>query len=687
MIRVQNLSASYRLEGQTLQVLRGVSFEVARGEMLAVLGASGSGKSTLLACLGTLSRPDSGALFFEDRDLTSLSRDEAAFFRNRRIGFIFQQFHLLPRLTVRENILMPTQYPVEDPPVMDREARLQTLLTQLGLQGLADRKPQQLSGGQQQRVAIARALVNDPDLILADEPTGNLDNDNADEVLALLKSFQARGKTVILITHDEARAQRADRIVHLKEGRLVTSHEGQQPPPTAEFKAPQSPSSALASRNARSLSRRLRSWLPGRSLGAQLRQVSHLLAQQLQRNRLRAALTVIGVAVGIAAVVAMTTLGRYTKEKILASYAEMGIRTVTFNGYPNWGMRRSGKTAPVMFNAFDEEKDILPLLRSFPQIERLSPVMQVWGAKAAFGGLIIDQDVRMSGVNEKALPIMRLPLRMGIPLSALHVKDRSAVCVIGAEIAERLFTDRSPLRQILSVSGQSKNFVCQVIGVLEARSSRSEWRKPNLEIYLPYTYLQSIGGNYWENLINTLLLELREGAPIQTTAKALSLSFEAKYGATGRFHADSDASLIEQMSLFLNLFSMFLTAISVLSLTIGGVGLTNMMLVTVAERFREIGLRKALGATDSSLRWQFLLESSFLCLIAGVVGLVAGVAAYQTILWAATKFFPKLSFEWIFDPWSFLFSFLAIFAVGLLSGLAPAIRAQKLSPVEALKTE
>lgn len=678
MIRVENLSASYRLEGQRLTVLKGVSFAVARGEMVAILGASGSGKSTLLSCLGTLSRPDSGKISFDGQDVSQLSRDEAALFRNRRIGFIFQQFHLLPRLSVRENILMPTQYPVENPPKMDREARLQEILRQLNLEGLADRKPQQLSGGQQQRVAIARALVNDPDLILADEPTGNLDNDNADEVLNLLKSLQARGKTVILITHDEARAARADRMLHLKNGALA---ESVALPPLAEDVR-----GAPASTMRRGWN--WRAWLPGPSFGAQLRQVTQLLMQQLQRNRLRSLLTIVGVAVGIAAVVAMTTLGRYTKDKILSSYAEMGVRTVTFNGYPNWGSRRgAAKQAPVTFMSFDEDKDIKPLMKTFPQIDRISPVMQTWGAKAAFGGLIIDQDVGVSGVNEYAMQIMRSPLVAGSPISALHVRDRLAVCVIGSEIAERLFADRTPLGQVLSISGQSRSYVCQVIGVLAPRSTRSEWRKPNLQILLPYTYMRSVGGNYWENQINTLLLELREGAPVEKTAKALSLSFEAKYGSTGRFNADSDASLIEQMTLFLNLFSMFLTAISVLSLTIGGVGLTNMMLVTVAERFREIGLRKALGATDSSLRWQFLLESSSLCAIAGIFGLFVGVAAYQSILWGATKFFPKIPFEWVFDPWSFLFSFFAIFAVGLLSGLAPALRAQRLSPTEALRSE
>jgi putative ABC transport system permease protein len=340
-----------------------------------------------------------------------------------------------------------------------------------------------------------------------------------------------------------------------------------------------------------------------------------------------------------------------------------------------------------VFRAFDWRADLQPLPRIFPQIRRMSPMMMSWGSTASFAGRTIDNNVNIVGINEDGLSLMNRQFISGRGIDPYHVQYRSGVCVIGFEIAQKLFTDTKPVGSMLSLTFRKDVVSCKVIGVLKSLQSNKEWMKPDTQIFLPYTFFQIVSGDYWSSRIHQTLIELAPGDNIDRTGKSIRSFFELKYGKSGMFRVDADSLLVAQMSRFLTLFSLLLAAIAMVCLAVGGIGIANMMLVSVSERFREIGLRKALGATPRTIRTQFLLESLVICTFAGILGLLAGFAVYETGLWAASQMVTKVKFEWIINWSALLLSCFAILVVGIASGLFPALKAERMQVVEALRSE
>lgn len=671
-IKVEDIYFSYRNDDN--YVIRGLSFEVKKGSFVAIQGPSGSGKSTLLYLLGAMNRFQKGSITVDGYDLNSFTRDQAALFRASEIGFVFQQFHLLPKLNLLENVILGGLYPLEQEKNFDEiKNRAEVLLKQFGLAEKKFNMPNQISGGQQQRVAIARALMQNPKIILADEPTGNLDSVNSELVMNEFEKLHKAGHTVIIITHENEVAQRAERIITVKDGKIAsdkTTFAQAIPEKQEEIIAEKTIKIDSASSYASSM------WI-------------YLLKNawmQLLNNKIRAILTMIGVSIGVASVLVMVTLGNYAKAKILEGYAELGVNTFVFNGRPNWDVK-SKEITGAFFNFFQWERDLAPLKRIFPEIKKISPILSGWSVAAVYAGRTVDNDVRIAGINEDTFLITRRKILLGSSIKTYHVENRSAVCVIGSEIAEQLFSKTNPIGQILKLVEQGNDMSCRVIGVAGAASSRNEWRKPNLEVYVPFTYFQAKSKNWWSSQIREVMIEVADGTSMESFGRGLRGFFEKKYGKTGRFRADSDAVLLEQMTRFLNIFSGFLAAVAIVTLSVGGVGIANMMLVSLNERIREIGLRKSLGATDKSLRFLILMESLLICTVAGLVGVFLGFITYEIILFAASKLIGKLPFEWVFNPWAFFSSFFAIVAVGILSGLVPSIRAEKLEPMQALRSE
>lgn len=668
MIEVEDLKYSYKSGTQvSVPILFGLSFKIFAGEFVAIQGPSGSGKSTLLYLLGCMNPSQSGTIRIGGVDISTLTEDELSLFRNENLGFVFQQFHLLPKANVLENILLSARYPIEKPKDLNlyREKAV-ALADRFGLKERLHHGPQELSGGQQQRVAIARALLNEAPIILADEPTGNLDSKSAAIVIEELKSLKKAGKTIILITHDRDIAQQADRVIQIQDGRVL-KEEG-RPNAGEQINKIQKPKLGLVN-----------------PLDSYLRLLPFAGAN-IFRNRVRSILTMIGISIGVASVLAMITLGQFAKERILSSYAELGVNTLQFRGDPNWDQKATDKIG-ISFSSFSWERDLDPLQTIFPEIQKITPQMSTWRSTFSFGGKSLDDETRVLGVNEEAFAIVDRSLSKGSGISFFHVQNKAPVCVIGSEIAEKLFSNVEPLGEVLKISTDSNSYGCRIIGVASSISSNKEGRSPNLEVYIPYTYFQSAVGNWWEQRIRNILLQVEEGQDMEMVGKSLQSFFQRKYGSSGRFRASADSILIGQMNRFLNIFSIFLASIAFISLAVGGIGIANMMLVSVSERYREIGLRKALGATSSSIRQQFLLEAILLCGIAGGLGLVVGFAGYQMIIWGGSKFIPKFQFEWIVNTQALALSIGSILAVGVLSGLVPALRAEKLSPIEALRSE
>lgn len=675
MIELRKVSYSYGQGMRPVKVLDDISFRIHAGEMVAIQGPSGSGKSTLLYLLGCLLQGQSGEILIDGQNIAQLSGDELAYFRHHKIGFIFQQFHLLPKASLLQNILLPTQCSSEvKPPTMEQIQNALTLAKQLGLGERLDHTPNELSGGQQQRVAIARALMNDAPLLLADEPTGNLDSKSSQQILDLLKELKSQGKTIVVITHDSEVAAQCERVIHVRDGQVIDAVSNAEAAPqrnSSRFKYKKNliPTPLKIFRAARSL-------LP-------------LVLQNLSRNRARTALNMLGVTIGIAAVTAMITLGQFTKRKILDSYAELGVNSLVIRGYPNWELKATD-IVPATFRAFDWDRDLARLPVVFPEIDSLSPIMMNWQTTITYGGQKIDSDVRMLGVNEHGLKILNRNILAGHDFGAFHITNKSAVCIIGFEIAQRLFKNTSPIGKLLTLSesySDSSLYTCQVRGVLASITSNKEWSKPNLQIYVPYTFFQMNNGDGWNSYIRQVAVQTLPTADVERSGKSIKAFFEKKYGKSGKFNVDSDSVLISQMRRFLNLFTVLLAVIAFISLAVGGIGITNMMLVSVSERFREIGLRKALGATDSLIRTQFLLESVVICTLAGLIGIISGIITYQVVIYGATRFVPTLKYEWVVDGGAILLSVVSIFVVGLFSGFFPALKAEKLQVIEALRSE
>ncbi|TXK80154.1 ABC transporter ATP-binding protein [Mesonia sp. K4-1] len=218
VIQIKNIKRDFQLGQETVKVLKGIDLNIRQGDYVALMGPSGSGKSTLMNLLGCLDTPTSGSYILSGKDVSQLSDDELAEIRNKEIGFVFQTFNLLPRTTALDNVALPMIYAGKSK--KDRDARATEVLKNVGLGDRMDHKPNQLSGGQRQRVAVGRALVNKPSIILADEPTGNLDSKTSVEIMNLFNEIHAAGNTVILVTHEEEIAEHAHRVIRLRDGMI-----------------------------------------------------------------------------------------------------------------------------------------------------------------------------------------------------------------------------------------------------------------------------------------------------------------------------------------------------------------------------------------------------------------------------------------------------------------------------------
>jgi macrolide transport system ATP-binding/permease protein len=678
VVELAGLSHAYGSAAGPIRVLDGVDLRVRRGDWVAVLGRSGAGKSTLFYLLSGLIPAESGTVRIDGVDLRALSPSERARFRNRRLGFVFQQFHLLPRATVLENVLFPLRFPVEAPrDLAEGRTEALRLLEKLSLSHRLEQRPNQLSGGEQQRVAIARALLQRPSLLLADEPTGNLDERSAKATLELFRQLRDEGVTVLMITHDADVAAHADRVLRLENGKLVEDEDARPRARPAVDARPASEASSVARAPAGSaFRRRLAAW----------RSVAGFAWGSLARNRTRTALTMVGVVFGVAALFAMITFGKYARDQIVQSFEELGSDTVLLRGWPNWN-RKATDAVPAVFEFFEVDRDIQPIRRVFPEVRALSPLLVGWGDGVSFGGRKLEGEMQTIGIDSEYQRISRRAIVRGSGISPVHVDRQAAVCLVGPGIVSHLLRDAEPIGKILVLSTRDGgSYTCEIIGVMASQSSTAEFRNPENDVVMPYTYFQKVS-DPWSGRIHQFVVQVERGGDVERTGRGIRRWLENRYGPSGYFMVDANSVLVAQLKRSLRLFALLLAAIALVTLGIGGVGIHNMMLVSLAERFKEIGLMKAMGATDESVRRLLLVESVTLAGGAGVVGLALGFATYQGILYLASQVVSRIRFQWIVEPDALVFSLFSIVAVGVASGIVPALRAERLSVVEALRSE
>ncbi|MGL6566923.1 MacB family efflux pump subunit [Aeromonas dhakensis] len=627
-----------------VEVLKGIDLTIARGEMVAIVGASGSGKSTLLNILGCLDQPSEGDYRVAGRETSRLTADALATLRREHFGFIFQRYHLLGDLSARDNVALPALYAGLAGDA--RKARAESLLQRLGLGSRLDYKPSQLSGGQQQRVSIARALINGGQVILADEPTGALDSQSGAEVLGILNGLHREGHTLVIVTHDMAIAEQAERIIELKDGEVVADrrHEPAQPLPAH-----------IGSRAGEGA----RGGLAGR-LGAAFKMA--LLAMQAQR--MRTFLTMLGIIIGIAAVVSVVALGRGSQQQVLANINAMGTSTLEIFPGSGFGDRRADAVQTLRVE--DAEAlaglgyvhSVTPSLATSVTLRR--------GSQAVLGSV--------NGVGEQFFQVRGYRLLQGMLFDATSVADMAQEVVIDENSLARLFAaGESPLGQVILLG----SLPCRVIGVA-ARNQSGFGSDENLNVWIPHTTAMTrmLGQSH----LRSISVRVQDEVALAAAEDGISRLLRERHGAQDFFVLNTD-SIRQAITSTTATLTLLIAMIALISLVVGGIGVMNIMLVSVSERTREIGVRMAVGARTGDILQQFLIEAVLVCLLGGAAGVLLSLLVGVLFEHFSSQFTLSYSLDAV------LMAFFCSSLIGVLFGFFPARRAARMDPIHALERE
>ena len=707
LIELQDIKKSYHLGQLEVSVLKGISFEIHQGEFVALMGASGSGKTTLLNILGCLDRPSSGKFWLKGQDVTNLSSDARAHLRNQKLGFVFQTFNLLPRTSALDNVVMPLSYYINKIPRLEGFQRARDLLVKAGLGDRLDHEPSQLSGGQQQRVAIARALINNPVVLLADEPTGNLDFQTGEEMLGLFRMLNEQGVTIIMVTHDATVARHAGRIIHIHDGRVKQIDASIDPASPASTSQPAPPAQSAESIRPR------RHWHFRTALLG------------LRRNILRAALTALGIVIGVAAVIAMMEIGQGSATAIQRGIASMGSNNLII-------LPGSASNSSVRFGAGS-------LVNLTPQdaeaIEKECSAVQV-AAPCVWARVQLVYEnhnwapLYVYGTTPDFLNVRQWPLASGETFTDQDVRNSSRVCLLGQRLARELFQGENPLSKEIRIN----NIAFKVVGILSPKGVNMTGYDQDDVLVAPWTTLRyriansplatvnqsaintaTQSGSSINTLnqlyptaklnlypvpsplqeinnplpvrfpsVNRILVAVRAPEEIPRAIQQITRLLRQRHRLTAQ--QDDDFRILdlteinEAVSSSAHLMTKLLLAVAMISLVVGGVGIMNIMLVSVTERTREIGLRMAVGASSHDILQQFLLEAVLLCFFGGLVGIIAGRAVSLLV----RNF---LNWPTELTPGAILAAFAVSVSVGIIFGYYPAWKASRLDPINALRYE
>ena len=639
LIALAGLRRSFTRGGVTTEVLRGIDLTIEAGEFVAIMGQSGSGKSTLMAILGLLDAPTGGTYRFNGQEVATLSQADQARLRRDVFGFVFQRYHLLPRASARENVALPAIYGGIGRSA--RVARARTLLDRLGLSDRHDHRPDQLSGGQQQRVAIARALMNGGTVILADEPTGALDSASGAAVLELLAALAEEGHTVILITHDAAVAQAAQRIVEIRDGAVVRDSRLR-----GRTVAPPLPPP---------LPRRLAAPLDA------LREALRSAFAALTGNPFRTALTLLGIVIGTASVIAMLAIGEGTRRTVLARAAATGT---------DWIVVMPDNDNPALPGgrlSLGDAEALAPL----PNVKRVNPGR--WTTVTLTAGAVTLRSEAF-GTSAAYPETFRWPTRRGRFFTQQDEHAGAPVLVLGAAVARRLFPG------IADPSGRyvlANDIPFLVTGILAAKGPDERGIDRDERVVLPLSTAASrlVGSGD----LSGIQVTIRDPRRLDATKRQVKAALLERHHMEDFFINDM-AGRIAELAQTQSALAGLLAVIASVSLPVGGIGVMNIMLMSVTERTREIGIRMAVGASGADIRSQFLAEAVLLAAAGGLVGLLLGLGAG---IGAALL----LDMAVVFQATAIGAALLAAVGTGVAFGYAPASRAASLDPVQALAHE
>ena len=653
MIELKNLCKTYGKGEVSVTALKDISLSIAQGEFVAIMGPSGSGKSTLLHMLGFLDRPDKGSYRILGTDISEFLDDQLAHLRNRLVGFVFQQFHLLRRASALENVELPLVYSGKKSIIEKAQKNLESV----GMTQRAEHIPSELSGGEQQRTAIARALVNDPLIILADEPTGNLDTKSEEEIIKILKALNDQGKTIILVTHEKEIAQHAKRIIAMRDGEIVLDQTRDK-----------NKSSGGVDLSIKELTGQGGHFYFGK---VEFKEHIRQSFRAIFANKARSFLSMLGILFGVAAVIAMLALGQGAKASMEQSLKTLGSNLLSIQG-GSAKIRGAARAAGSVTRFTSGDVDA---------IRGLAPLVKRTSGYASGGGQIVYKNenwsTRVEGIGYDYGEMRATIPEIGRWFTRDEIAQRDKVAILGQTVVENLFSNRNPVGEIVKIN--RINF--KVIGIAPEKGAGG-WHDHDDVIYIPVTtaMYRVLGKSYFDGIY----AEIDDAKLVDKAQEKIQLLIAKRHriykNPDDYFHIHDMSEIQEVLSSTTRTMSMLLGCIAAISLLVGGIGIMNIMLVSVTERTREIGLRKAVGARAKDIMTQFLIESVAMTLSGGFMGILLGILT-SIILSSLAGWATKVTVFNIILAAGFSI------IVGIFFGLWPARKASELNPIEALRYE
>ena len=640
LIECKNINRYFGSGENRVHVLKDVSLSIEKGDFVAIIGQSGSGKSTLMNILGCLDTATSGSYQIDGIETAKMQPDELAALRRERFGFIFQRYNLLGSLTARDNVALPAVYMGASQ--KERSARAEKLLHQLGLDNKENNKPSELSGGQQQRVSIARALMNGGEIIFADEPTGALDTASGQNVMEIIHDLHAQGHTVIMVTHDPGIAANANRVIEIRDGQIISD----------TVKNPDIPPSSVE---------RVKEKASWSFYYDQFMEAFKMSVQAIVAHKMRSLLTMLGIIIGIASVVSVVALGNGSSQKILEDINSMGTNTISIFPGRGFGDRRAGRVKTLT----------IADAKAIAQQSYVDSVTPQTSSSATLTYRNTDLTSMLYGVGEGYFDVRGLKLARGRLFDSDDVKSDAQVAVIDDNVRAKLFPEGTdPLGKTILF----KKRPLTVIGILK-KEENNFGSSDMLMVWSPYTtVMHQITG---ESHASSITVKIKDDVSSQVAEKSLTELLKARHGTEDFFTNNSD-SIKQMVEKTTGTMTLLISSIAVISLIVGGIGVMNIMLVSVTERTKEIGVRMAIGARRNNILQQFLIEAVLICLIGGLIGVGLSMAI-------------GLVFNHFVTDFSMAFSTLSIVGavacstiIGVLFGFMPANRASKLNPIDAL---